>query len=253
MSRWKVAGIYLAISAAIAGAVLGAMLAAWYPQPFFEAAGGGHLLFILVGVDVVMGPVITLIIFDLGKKPLAALKFDLVVVATLQLAALLYGVYVVFQARPVYVVFVKDRFNLVTAAQIDPDELAKVTRPEFRDLPLTGPRVVGAQPPTNPDERERVLFISVLGGTDLQSFPQYYVSYEQVATEAAATGLTIEKARELEPQGADAIAGYLARTGRSEADVRYLPLQARRTWLAAVVDAKSGAVLVFLAVKSRSP
>ena len=112
------------------------MLAVWYPQPLFEAAGGSHLLFILAGVDVVLGPTITLVIFDLKKKPLRTLKFDLAVIAILQLAALLYGIHLVFQARPVYVVFVKDHFSLVTAAQIDPDEFAKVTRPEFHNLPL---------------------------------------------------------------------------------------------------------------------
>jgi hypothetical protein len=249
MTRWKAASIHLAISIAIAGTVLGAMLAVWYPQPFFEAAGGSRLLFILVGVDVVLGPTITLLIFDVKKKTLAALKFDLAVIATVQLAALLYGIYVVFQARPVYVVFVKDRFELATAADIDRDELAKVTRPEFRDLPLSGPRVVGALGPTDATERERILFASILGGTDLHSFPQHYVPYEQVATEVAARGLTLAKAREVEPDAAAAIADYLARSGRDEADVRYLPLRARQTWLAAVVNAKSGAVIAFLPVK----
>ena len=252
MSRWKAVSVHLGISAAVACAVLGGMLAAWYPPPFFEAAGGSHLLFILVGVDVTLGPAITLIIFDLGKKSLKELKFDLAAIATLQLAALLYGGYVMFQARPVYIVFVKDRFELATAADIDPEELAKVTRPEFRSLPLTGPRLVGARPPTDEKERERILFASVFGGTDLHSFPQYYVSYEEIAAEAAAKGLTLAQARAVEPEGAAAVADHLAAEGRSEGEVRYLLVRARRTWLAAVVDAKSGAVLAFLPVKSRS-
>ncbi len=154
-----------------------------------------------------------------------------------------------FQARPVYVVFVKNRFELVTAVEIDPEELAKVTRQEFRDLPLTGPRVVGAQSPADNKERERILFAAVLGGIDLHSFPQHYVPYEQLAAEVAATGLTMAKAREVEPQAAEAVARYLAGSGRGEAEVRYLPLRARRAWLAAVVDAKSGAVLAFLPFK----
>ena len=36
---------------------------------------------------------------------------------------------------------------------------------------------------------------------------------------------------------------------RNEADLRYLPLRTRRTWLAAIADAKSGAVIAFLPVK----
>jgi len=250
MSRWKAAAVHLTISAAIAGAVLSAMLAVWYPQPFFEAAGGSHLLFILVGVDVVLGPTITLIIFDLKKKSLRALRIDLTIIATLQLAALLYGVHVVFQARPVFIVFVKDRFELVTAAEIDPDELAKASRPEYRELPLTGPKIIGTEPPADPKERERILFASVLGHLDWQDFPELYVPYSEVAAQAAAKGMTVERARAVEPDAAVAVADYLKRTGRHEADVRLLPLRARRTWLVVLVDAKSGAVLAFLSLKS---
>src|SRR5258708_10468140 len=163
MTRWKAASIHLAISIVIAGTVLGVMLAVWYPRPFFDAAGGSHLLFSMVGVDVALGPAITLLIFDIKKKTLRALKFDLAVIATVQLAALLYGIYIVFQARPVYVVFVKDRFELATAADIDPDELAKVTRPEFRRLPLTGPRVVGAAGPAGSQNPQRNTISDLFG------------------------------------------------------------------------------------------
>ena len=252
MTRWRAAGIHLGISAVVAALVLGGMLAIWYPPPFFDAAGGSHLLFILIAVDVVLGPSITLVIFDLKKKTHEALKFDLTIVAALQSAALFYGVYVVFEARPVYIVFVKEGFELATAADIDPVELAKVTRPEFRELPLTGPRLAGALPPSDPAERQRMLIASVFGATDLQAFPQLYVPYEQVAADAAAAGLTLEKTREREPYAATVITEYLVRTGRQEAEIRYLPLRARRAWLAAIVDAKSGAIVAFLPVKSRS-
>ena len=124
--------------------------------------------------------------------------------------------------------------------------------PKFRELPLTGPRVIGTNPPTDSKERERILFTSVLSGADLHVFPQYHVPYEQVAVEVAAKGLTVEKAREVQPEAAAAVAEYAARTGRSAADLRYLPMRARRAWLAAVVDANSGAVIVILPVKPRS-
>ena len=46
------------------------------------------LILLMIGVDVVIGPLLTLIVFDPKKKHL---KFDLVVIAALQLAALAYG------------------------------------------------------------------------------------------------------------------------------------------------------------------
>src|SRR5262245_30915782 len=98
MSRWKAAGIHLLLSAAIAAAVVIFMLTVWYYWPLFEAAGGSRLILILVGVDVTLGPLITLIVFKSGKK---SLKFDLTVIALFQVAALIYGIYTFYLARPV--------------------------------------------------------------------------------------------------------------------------------------------------------
>src|SRR5262249_31768987 len=88
-TRWQAAPIHLLISAAIATAVVSSMLLLWYPRPFFAAAGGATLLVLLIGVDVVLGPLLTLVVYDPRKKTLA---LDLAIIAALQLAALAYGV-----------------------------------------------------------------------------------------------------------------------------------------------------------------
>ena len=101
MSRWKAAAIHLSISAAI-GLVVGALLLlVWYPPPYFHAAGADQLVLLLVGVDLVLGPLLTLILFRSGKK---GLKFDLAMIAVLQTTALVYGLSVVLQSRPVFLV-----------------------------------------------------------------------------------------------------------------------------------------------------
>src|SRR5215813_13196588 len=135
LNRWKAAALHLVISAVIAIVVIAVMLALWYPQPYFDAMGGMGLLKLLVGVDVAIGPLLTLIIFDTRKK---SLRFDLSVIAFLQIAALVYGVYIMFEARPVYTVFVKDRFEVVPADQLDAADLADAPA-EYRTLSLTGP------------------------------------------------------------------------------------------------------------------
>ncbi|MGH8510357.1 MAG: TfpX/TfpZ family type IV pilin accessory protein, partial [Gammaproteobacteria bacterium] len=176
ITRWKASAIHLSICAVIALAVLAWMLLVWYPAPYFEGLGAGKLSMIIIGVDVVIGPLITLIIYNPLKK---SLRFDLTVVALLQLSALVYGVYVVYEARPVYVVFNVDRFDVVAANEIDPEERKKVTLPEYQSLPLTGPRIVAAVLPADPKERERILFAAVGAGYDLPNFPQHYVPYAE--------------------------------------------------------------------------
>ena len=108
LNRYQAAGIHLAISTLVAATVLAALLLVWYPQPYFRLAGGPGLMLTLIGVDVVMGPVLTLVVFDPRKK---SIRIDLTVIVLLQLAAFAYGLSVIAQARPAYVVFSGDRFT----------------------------------------------------------------------------------------------------------------------------------------------
>jgi len=68
LNRWKAATVYLGLSATIAALIVGLMLLVWYPWPYFEAMGGEKLILLMVGVDVVLGPIIVLIIFNPAKK-----------------------------------------------------------------------------------------------------------------------------------------------------------------------------------------
>ena len=242
-TRWQAAPIHLGISAVIAALVVFAMLYLWYPQPYFRASGGQLLLLLLIGVDVVIGPLLTLIVFDPRKK---RLKLDLAVIAALQLAALAYGTSVMFEARPVYVTFAGDRFELVEASAIDANELAEA-RPEFRKLSLTGPRVVGARLPVDPAERIRLGMAATMGAS-VGVFPQYYVPYAAVSYAAIARSKPLAKLREWHPDRARDIDAWVAASGRPEASLRFVPLQARHGDMCVIIDAFSGDVRGVLAI-----
>jgi hypothetical protein len=232
MSRWKASGIHLLLSGAIVGSVLVFMLTVWYRWPLFEIAGGSGLTMILAGVDVTIGPLITLVIFKAGKK---GLKFDLSVIAMLQLAALAYGIHVVYLARPVYVVYAFDRFNLVTAKDIDPQDLAKVTREEFKRLPLGVPPYIAAEIPPNAKEQLDII-MTALEGKDLEKYPQYYWPYEALAQNA----LKHAKPVSVLLQRGTAVQHYLDSAGRSPESVKYLPLRGRSSDAAVLMDAVTG-------------
>jgi len=242
MTRWKASAIHLSICAIIGLSVLAWMLLVWYPAPYFEGLGAGKLSMIIIGVDVVIGPLITLIIYNPLKK---SLRFDLAVVALLQLSALVYGVYVVYEARPVYVVFNVDRFDVVAANELDPEERKKVTRPEYQSLPLTGPRIVAAVMPADPKERERILFAAVGAGYDLPNFPQHYVPYAEQTGQVIARSRPLadlaQKRAEAEPQLA------ALKAGRAK-DLGFLPVRARKQDLTAIIDRKTGEVLKVLPI-----
>jgi len=232
MSRWKASGIHLLLSCVVVGAVLVFMLTVWYRWPLFAIAGGSGIILILAGVDVVLGPTMTLIVFKSGKK---GLKFDLTLIALVQLAALAYGIHVAFVARPVYLVFAVDRFVLVTAKDLDPDDLARATDPRFRRLPLGRPSDIAAVLPSDQKERSDLLF-SALAGKDVELYPRYYVPYETQAQNA------LKRAKDigiLVKRDARAMERFLESAGRSPASVKFLPLRARVD-AAVLLDAASG-------------
>lgn len=110
MSRWKAFGIHLALSAAIALTFAIICRYFWFDGPLFEIAGAVGLLLILVPVDTVLGPLLTLIVFKSGKP---RLSLDLSVIGFIQLAALIYGAYVMIQVRPLYGVLYANQLRAV--------------------------------------------------------------------------------------------------------------------------------------------
>lgn len=235
LTRWGASGAHLLISAAIATAVLALMLFVWYPPPLFEAAGGNDLALILIGVDVVIGPLLTLIIFKPGKW---GLKFDLAAIALFQLAALFYGAHIIYLARPAFVVFVKDRFEVVSAVELRPERLAAARFEQFRKPPLTGPMFVGGAWPAIQAEQQMLLNAN-LAGEDLQHFPRYYVPYEESRPEILAKAEPLARVRKLEPAAASIVDQWLAGSGVREQDVLFLRLRARHGWVAVLVDRRT--------------
>ena len=104
-------------------------------------------MLILIGVDVVLGPLLTLVVFNPAKK---SLRIDLAVIAALQVAALVYGISVIAQARPAYVVFAGDRFTVIGRERRSIPSRCARAKPPYDTLPLDGPKIVGAR-----DARER--------------------------------------------------------------------------------------------------
>ena len=235
-SRWFAASVHLLISIFIAAVVVAAMYFLWYPTPYFQAMGGGGLLMLVTGVDVVLGPLITLIIFNIKKK---SLKFDLTCVAIVQMVALAYGVSTMFQARPVYTVFNKDRFDVIIAADMNATERAKVTDHAFKSLSLTGPQAVAMETPNDAKEVPRML----VSGIDARAFSQYYVAYESKAKEAAAVAKPIAEWQKAHPATAEKLKAFLATQALDETKVGFLPLYTRNEDMTVVLDRETGKIL----------
>jgi hypothetical protein len=85
------------------------------------------------------------------------LRWDLAIIGVVQLAALAYGLYTVALVRPVAMVFEVDRFRVVTAADVPPEDLRKA-RPPYDALSWTGPPLLATRAPEPGAERNDALF-----------------------------------------------------------------------------------------------
>ncbi|MGR3978322.1 type IV pilin accessory protein [Acinetobacter sp. 1207_04] len=88
----------------------------WYPAPLAQAEGVTHIFLLLIAIDVIVGPLLTLLVYKEGKK---TLKMDLSVIIVMQVMALSYGMYSIIQSRPVWIAQNGDIFQLVRANVVD--------------------------------------------------------------------------------------------------------------------------------------
>ena len=142
--RFKAFGIHLAISLLIL--VLPLILATrhFYPGELFWGDGGFRVIQIALAVNVVLGPLLTLMVYVPRKK---GLKFDLAAISVLQLAAFAFGAHAMYQERPVAIVFDGQYFSPVTRGQLVGD----VSR--FRKLGQLPLPIYGIVLPQDPKRR----------------------------------------------------------------------------------------------------
>ena len=237
MSRFRAFLVHLLISVSIFLGFVAITFYVWYPSPYFQAEGAHNVLRILVGVDVVLGPLLTLVVFKPGKP---GLKFDLTAIAMVQIVALGYGGTIIFNERPGYVVFAVDRFNIISAGAVDTTEF---TLPELRTGIFSGPRLIYAQPPTDLEERSALLAKVLSGGPDLEGHPQYYRPFADHIDEALSRARLLTVLYNDSSDRREVAQRFAKEHHVALEDLRFLPLVGKNKDMAMILHAKSGILL----------
>lgn len=237
-------GVCSLVVAALAAALV---LWVWFPPPYDLLSGGRSLFWILVGVDVVCGPLLTLVLFN-PKKPRRELVTDMALVVLIQLAALLYGLHTVWEARPLFLVHEVDRFRVITSGDwgdVDVREtLAQLDAP-LRPHWLKGPVTVGIRDARSAQERQEVMLESAFGGRDYSQRPEFYVPYDTAyQAKALARAKPLQVFVRRYPAIADSAADLLKKHQLGPEDALFLPVMHRQEWVA-VMD-RSARILGFL-------
>lgn len=206
----------------------------WYPSPLASAVGVAAITVVLLGVDVVIGPLLTFIVYKPNKP---SLKFDLSVIVALQLSAFGYGVWTLAEGRPVWIVFSVDQFELVQSYQVDQRKIEKA-KPEYRSLSWFGPLWVAARRANTKEERQVILMESLLAGVDIAQRPEQYVQLVEQADEMRKHAKPLDDLRQYNaPPEVDAV---LHRWPQANV---YLPMMARIKPMTVLIDKESAKVI----------
>lgn len=235
------------------GSVLVACLAAvlvlllWYPYPYGELSGGRKLFLLLIAVDVVCGPLLTLVLFN-PKKSRNEFFVDMSLVVLIQLIALIYGLHTAHQARPLFLVHEVDRFRVVGMpdyGNVDVSNeilnLPQSLRPSFFSSPI----LVGIRDAVNKKERREIMIESVFGGRDYSQRPEFYTIYD-----ASYAAKVINRSRSLSafvnhfPLVRSEALNILRAENVDLYDARYLPVLHKQEWIA--VLSPNGRIIGFL-------
>lgn len=242
-SRAFAALVHAGGSLAIAATAAALVFLLWYPWPYTVLAGGVGLFVLITSVDVVLGPLITFAIFD-RSKPITELRRDIAVVVVLQLGALGYGLYTMYQARPVVLALESNRFRVVSANAVVGEEIA-LAPSTLRRLSVTGPTVIRTEVPIDAGEQLEAIE-KAFAGADLGMRPKYWRAWDATARqETVAAGKPLGPLRQRYAARATELDAAIGRTGLPEDQLRYLPVLSRFADWVALIDARSGDVVGF--------
>jgi hypothetical protein len=245
--RFRAAGIHLGLSLVVAALAAAVVFGLWYPFPYREVSGGRELFTLLVSVDVAMGPLITLMVYS-RSKPFSEMRRDFVCIGVLQLAALAYGMWTVFLARPVYLAFEYERFRIVHAVDVR-TELLDRAAPGFERLPLLGPQLIAVRQPRTAEESNQVSF-EAAAGLSTTSRPDFWQPYETSTADILGNARPVSELMQRLPASTPQVQDFLERQGLNPAQVRYLPCNARKAFWTVFVEAGTARVLGFAAIDS---
>ena len=235
MNRYHAFGWHLLVSAAVGATLLGLCWFVWYPAPMLLAIGGHEIFLLIVGIDVIVGPLLTLIVFKPGKR---SLKFDLAVIAAMQIYAMFYGMSTLLEARPAYVASLGDAFHVVQASEVTDENLRKANT----TLPWWGPKWVGTKYEVDADLKDVVKDVGSVGGGK-GHFPQLHVPYESVQKQVAADAMPISDMKKYVSEKPTEVDDWLKSRGYNDTTAKYQAIKVGPAYFAIILDRKTGAVV----------
>lgn len=221
-SASQVALLHLGISLVVASVVAALVFLVWYPHPYDKVIQGRELFMLLLGVDLICGPLLTLILYD-PRKAKYKWRIDVALIVFIQCAALGYGMTRMAGSRAVFLAFEGDRFRVVQADDVAMERL-DLAPPELTHLGYGRPRLIGTRllQPTDPTFANSIQM--AMQGLHPAFRPERWVTYSSVRAEVLQALKPIEELRARYPSRQDLFVTLLSDSSHGEEALGYLPL-----------------------------
>jgi hypothetical protein len=238
--RLKAFGLHLLGSTSALSVILGGLYMGWYHWPGWHLTDVAPVVMVMVGVDVVLGPLLTFIIAR-ASKPRRELVRDIAVIVAVQLAALIYGSMSLWNGRPLYYAYSEGMLQLVQAYDIDAEQSAAGRRknPALAPHWYSLPRWIWAPLPQDSDEAQKIVTSAITGGDDVVSMPQYFKPWEQGVPELRKRLRKVEDVAYFAPSEKKKLKERMRAAGVDPDQLNSIPLTGRGQPLLAVFDPTS--------------
>jgi hypothetical protein len=243
MGRSRLALTHLLPSLLVLTIIGSLILFTWYPYPFLQFRHSDKFSLALILSAGLLGPALTWLVYKADKR---ALAFDLVIIILVQLLAVGWGVRAVYLNRPYFMVFALDRFDVLSVRDVD---TSSITNPEFLDKPFAGPILLHAEMPKDEKGLQKLLReVMFEGKPDLQYRPEFWSPYRGKQQLVLETARPLTALRDARPESTEKIDKLARKHGVDITLLQFVPAMLANGQFAAILDARSGAVVDGLAI-----
>ena len=200
-----------AIPAATCAALV---LLLWCPSPYSSMSGVSSLFILMLGVDVVLGPLVALVVL----------------------------------VQPVHGVFENDHIRALLANDKSEEFLGRIS-PGIDAFTLTGPTLLALRPFKDNSEQTSAIF-AALGGVQMSARPELWMDYDKAKPEILKAAKPVAALMAAQPAFAASLQQALADSHRTVDNTVYLPLASRAGFGTALLDATTAQPVAFLPLDS---
>ncbi|EPF93058.1 hypothetical protein GCM10025882_06240 [Acinetobacter gyllenbergii] len=187
--KFKAFAVHLSLSALVGLVCAFIIYKVWFIAPLEIATKITPIFLMMVGIDIVVGPLLTFLVYKKGKK---TLKFDLSVIVIIQCIALIYGVFNIYQSRPLWIAFDQDSFYLVRANEVDL-ESEKKAAVAYQSRIVSKPQFVSVKRPDIETQKGKELrFYDFMGMNLAVKKPELYDSMNNARQALSAQAFALQ-------------------------------------------------------------